>query len=431
MRLVLATAVSMALLAGGVAVAGTATSNFEPPTFHPGSVDGQGGWRASAFDQEVVANGLPTGVGFGTQSFRLSNAVASGGFSNQTYSPEVSPPAGNPFGSEEPGENSEYTAQFSFIPTTPNFQDGLFVSVSPDSGLGSRMAWVGLEDTPAGLQVTVRDTPAVDGDFVTYSAGPPLDRTVPHTIKFWIKINPGENNDLVRVSIDGRDLGQCFSTWENYYRASPEQAPPPNSNHPPPINSLQFRTALSGGTKGGGYLFDNVTVTTANGPGPAGCDGEDGPPDDIDIDKTTAKRSALPGDLVTYRITVRNRDDAVAHNVRACDRPPRALRFVGASRRLHRVAHRGLCLTIRRLRPGQRRTFLATFALRRNVTAATVTNDASVDVPTGSVPSPSPPEGVGNKPRRRRTDTAAERLGVRNPFGPCPTVSSHVPHASC
>ena len=43
----LATAVSMALLAGGVAVADTVTSDFEPPVFHLGSVDGQDGWTSA------------------------------------------------------------------------------------------------------------------------------------------------------------------------------------------------------------------------------------------------------------------------------------------------------------------------------------------------------------------------------------------------
>ena len=47
------------------------------------------------------------------------------------------------------------------------------------------------------------------------------------------------------------------------------------------------------------------------------------------------------------------------------------------------------------LRPGQRRTFRATFRLRTNVTAATVTNGASVDTPNGS----------GNRPVHARDRT--------------------------
>ena len=198
--------------------------------------------------------------------------------------------------------------------------------------------------------------------------------------------------------------GGCFTTWENYYRTAPEQAPPPNVNTPASINSLQFRSGVpgpSGLATTGGYLFDDVSSTTANGPGPpADCSGD--PPDDIDIDKTTQTRFARPGDLITYTITVRNRGDAPARRLRTCDRAPRALKFVRSSRNLRRAAGgRRLCLTFGLLQPGQRRTFHATFRLRANVTADTVTNGASADTPTGSAPSASPPDAP-RKPRRRR-----------------------------
>ena len=92
------------------------------------------------------------------------------------------------------------------------------------------MSWVGLEDTPDGIRVTASDAPEVDGKFVDYDLAL-LDRAVPHTIRFWIKVNPGPDNDLVRIAIDNRDVGQCFTTWENYYRTAPEQAPPPNRQY--------------------------------------------------------------------------------------------------------------------------------------------------------------------------------------------------------
>jgi uncharacterized repeat protein (TIGR01451 family) len=254
-----------------------------------------------------------------------------------------------------------------------------------------------------------------------------LRRDTPHTIKFWIKLNPGPDNDLVRIFIDGADVGQCFTTWENFYPRVPEPVPA--------INSLQFRS--SGGEVpslvGGGYLFDNVTITTGNGAGPAGCPADGGgPPDDIDVDKTTQTRFAQPGDLITYRITVRNRGDAPLRGLRACDRVPRALRFVRARPRLHRAAQRRLCLTIRLLRPGQRKTFLATFRLRANVLAATVTNDASADASGESAPSPSPPEGAGSKPRRRRLARDSARIRVRAAEGPCRAAAlNRGAHASC
>ena len=448
--LVLAMAVSIALLAAGVAVADTVTTNFEAPAFHTGSVNGQPvnvqpGWKsappgaipscnplptAGEYDQRVVANGVVPAA-FGLQSLRMSNLCGNGEFFNQTYSTPVASPAG------EDRANTEYDAQFSFISKTPNAeQPGLFITVSPDSYEGSRMSKVILEDTDGGIHIWITDTPNEDGEFVDYDAGV-FDRSVPHTIRFWIKLNPGVDNDVVKIFIDGNDvgksLGQCFTTWENYYRTSPEQAPPPNVNTPADINSLQFRSAIQGPARlaqTGGYLFDNVTVTTANGPGPAaGCGDE--PP--IDVDKTTQTRSALPGDLITYRITVTNRGRVPTRSVRACDRAPRALRFVGASRRLHRAAGRRLCLRVPVLQPHQHRTFRATFAVRAGVPAGTITNGASVDTPSGSTPSPVPPERARN-PHRRRVDRDSARIRVRSSAeGPCGAAATlnRDAHAAC
>ena len=66
----LATFASFALLAPGLAVAATDTTDFEG--LAPGSVNGQDGWRSgSSSDQAVVpSGGVPT---FGQQSWRRSN----------------------------------------------------------------------------------------------------------------------------------------------------------------------------------------------------------------------------------------------------------------------------------------------------------------------------------------------------------------------
>jgi uncharacterized repeat protein (TIGR01451 family) len=357
----------------------------------------------------------------------MSNACASGEFFYQTYSPRELQEVG------EARRNKVFMAQFSFMSKTPAYQRGLFLSVSPDSGEGSRMSWVGLEDTEDGIRVTAADTPEVDGEFVDYDLALLKDRTVPHTIRFWIRVNPGIDNDLVRIAIDGRDVGQCFTTWENYYRTAPEQAPPPNRNTPATINSLQFRSSVPGppALLGGGYLFDNVSITPSDGPGPRGCSGgEEGPPDNVVIDKTTPTQFARPGDLITYRITVRNRGDAPVRGLRACDRAPRALRFVRSSTRLRRAAGRRLCRTIPRLRPGQRKTFRATFRVRANVTADTVTNGGSVDIPTGSTPSPSPPDGPAPRTRRRVLGRTAATIGIRR-AGACGAAVNPRAHAAC
>jgi uncharacterized repeat protein (TIGR01451 family) len=392
----LATAASMVLLVCAVAAADTVATTFEPPTFHTGSVDEQDGWKSAepgdvpalpfGYDQEVEQNvGAP--AAFGSQSLRLSNRYTepTGEFFYQTYSKPAAPPAG------ETQTNREYTAEFSFISKTPAAeQPGLNVSVSPDSNEGSRMSYVGLRDTPAGIRVTVFDTPEVDGHFVPYDAGT-LDRAVPHTIRFWIKVNPGVDNDLVRIFIDGRDLGQCFTTWENYYRTASEQSPPPNENTPATINSLQFRSSVPGfAGVDGGYLFDNVTVTTANGPGPAGCN--------LVIDKDADQSTVSAGGRVGYQITVRNRGRAIARNLRVCDHVPRGMTFVRANRTLRRVG-RLRCLMIPSLRPGQRSSVHLVLQVSANAPQGTVTNIGDITRPPAPPNSPAEPPRLGAPPR--------------------------------
>ena len=427
MLLALASAVSMALLACGVAVADTVTTTFDG--FNFGTVNGQAGWHSAipgdvpalplGYDQAVVGvSGIP---GFGTRSLRHSNAFnePTGEFQFQTYSSSTAQSAGE----NEP--NTEYTGEFSFISSKPTAQQpGLFMTISPDNSTGGRMSAVRLIDGDDGIRALIFDTPTPTGLFEAYDAGL-YSRDAVHTVKFWIKFVPGENNDIVRIYIDGKDIGNqlgvCFTTWENFYRATQQAVPV--------TNSIQFRAA--GGEipalVGGGFLFDNVTNTTANGRGPLGC-GEEPPPI---IVKTTRTRFAQPGDLITYRISVRNRGHAPIRRLRACDRPPRALRFVRATRQLHRAARHRLCLTIRLLRPGHRKTFLATFRLRANVRADTVTNGGSVDIPTGSGPSPSLPESaVIPKPRRRVLGTVIATVGVRRP-GACEAALNPRAHAAC
>jgi uncharacterized repeat protein (TIGR01451 family) len=393
----LAAAVSMVLLVSGVAAA--SITLFEEPLFDLGSVNGQSGvggfpWKSAPlgaipacvptptngqYDQAVVANSVaPPGdpPGFGSQSLRMSNACASSEFFNQTYSPQELQQVG------EQRPNKVFLAEFAFIPTTPAYQPGLFISVSPDSGEGSRMSWVGLQDTAEGIQVSVNDTPDVDGEFVAHP-GPLLDRTSPHRIRFWIKVNQGIDNDLVRISVDGVDLGQCFTTWENYYRTAPEQAPPPNRNTPATINSLQFRSSVPGppALAGNGYLFDNVSITPSDGPGPPGCD--------VPIEKTADSPTVTAGGRAGYRITVRNRGRLAARNLRACDRIPRQMTFVSADRRLRRIG-RQRCLAIPRLQPGQRVSFHLVLQVNANAPQGRVTNTGEVTPPLVTPPTTPP-----------------------------------------
>jgi uncharacterized repeat protein (TIGR01451 family) len=389
MLTVLATAGSAVLLVCGVAAADTVTTTFEPPTFVPGSVNGQDGWKSdvpgnipslpNGYDQEVVANTPPAPPEFHSQSLRLSNAYGTGPatsppeFENQTYSKPTTDPAG------EEETNREYTAQFSFISIHPDQeQPRLNISVSPDNGHGGRMSYIGLSDTPEGIDVTFFDTPLENGNvgFAGYDLGT-LPRNVVHTIKFWMKLIPGPNNDLVRIFIDGHDVGECFTTWENWYRKTGEGVLI--------SDRLLFLSGNKDGDRlsllGGGYLFDNVTVTTANGLfAPGGCD--------LVIDKDADKGTVSAGGSVGYRITVRNRGRVAARRLRVCDHIPRRMTFVSADRRLRRLG-RQRCLVIPLLRPRQS----VSFHLMLNVNA---------DAPPGTLPNiadivpetPRPPAGI-------------------------------------
>jgi uncharacterized repeat protein (TIGR01451 family) len=377
---------SVALLPCGVALADTVETNFEVPLFHTGSVAGQDGWRSAVpgnipslpygYDQEVVANkGAPPE--FGGQSLRLSNArnqelAGPPEFHFQTYSRPTTVAAG------EGLPNTEYTAEFSFISTRPNAQQpGLNVSVSPDEGEGGRMSFIGLQSEANGIKVTFFDTPNADGEFVPYDLGT-LPRDVPHTIKFWIKLNPLPNDDLVRIYIDGHDAGQCFTTWANFYRSVSQPVPA--------INTLQFRSVgehenLS--LLGGGYLFDNVKITTSNGPGPPGCD--------LPIEKKADVRTVSPGGRVRYRITVRNRGRLSASHVLLCDRIPREMTFVSADRKLLTLGGRR-CLLIPRLGPGQSVSFHVLLRVDANAPPGTETN--TVEETPGVAPPRPPSVGV-------------------------------------
>ena len=207
-----------------------------------------------------------------------------------------------------------------------------------------------------------------------------LSHGQPHTIEWRIKLIPGEANDRVRILIDGQDVGQCFTTWETYYRTAPAQSRPPNNGEPPNINSLQFRTSVPRpGFANAGYLFDNVTVTTGTGPASPGCD--------VTIDKQADAPTVRAGGLEGYSITARNRGSAVARNVQVCDHIPRRTTFVRADHKLRRVG-RERCLAIPRLAPGQRVSVHLDLRVDANAPPGTLANIADITPGVPGLPRP-------------------------------------------
>ena len=212
-----------------------------------------------------------------------------------------------------------FTFQFSFIPTTTAYQPGLYVSVSPDNGTGFRMFRVDLTDepfscgnSPSCVLVSVADSPSGEHGYILPHTVGLLDRSAPHTVKVSMKFKPGKHNDIARVSIDGTDTGQCFASWENYYR----KWQPGNFQN---TTDLQCRSTVGGfsGTNAG-FLFDNVSYTSSSGPAPEGCD----VPIEKQADSPTVTAGGIKG------LTVRNRGPLSERDLLLCDHIPNHTAFV-------------------------------------------------------------------------------------------------------
>ncbi len=253
--------------------ADSAAEDFE--TFTPGSVNGQGGWRMTgSYDVEVITNTYGF-ASFGNYSLRISNAVISGAFSDQTFSHELNNEAGESTArndGESGGVRQDYfEASWDFASTvTTTEQAGLQVVVSPDRGDGARMSWIQMADTPTGLAVnfygyntTLGGTCSDLDNFVYVAVASGLDRAVPHNIKVTMQFNEGINNDVVKVYVDGV-LQYTGKDWEDYFR----NCEPPNSRT---VDSLLFRVSgtAAPATSGAGFLIDNVSLYS--GPCPLDC----------------------------------------------------------------------------------------------------------------------------------------------------------------
>ena len=130
------------------------------------------------------------------------------------------------------------------------------MSISPTGAGGSRMSYVRLEDSADGVKVVFRDGTFSDQLIDT------LDRSAPHTIKFETTFVQGDDNDVVRLFVDGTPKIRGAS-WENYYRFDEDR-------NPPVTDRLMWRLNLAptaAGRRcmplsGKGFLFDDVTSTS-------------------------------------------------------------------------------------------------------------------------------------------------------------------------
>jgi hypothetical protein len=280
-RLISAGVLVLALAAAAIVVyAASRSTNFE--SFTPGTVDGQDGWSSfgaagrgcGVYDHQIVDNtGAP--AGFGARSLRISNAVTSGCFGDQTFSSSVADEAGETSaqngGLSGGARQPFYEAQFQIASAVPGAeQPGLSLTVSPDRGDGARMSWVRVYDSPSGLGMEFSDYQYPDAAFTYTTFATGLDRSQPHTVRITMALldgpaDPtGTANDIVCVWVDGALMHQGTS-WESYFLNW-------QGFSTVTVDSLLFRTSgtAAPATAGKGFLIDNLTIST--GPIPPGLD---------------------------------------------------------------------------------------------------------------------------------------------------------------
>lgn len=251
--------------------------------YFPGKIHLQDDWSsAGPYDHFVVSNAAaippynyPT---FGTQSLRLSNAITSGSFGDQTFSKRTANHAGEttsdcsiwciPTGTRQ----RHFEVEWDFASTTPAAeQPGLAVTASPDRGDGARMSFVRMRDTPSGLALDFVDVQGVtrvppacgEANFTQTTVATGLSRAAVHTIKLTMDLLEGPSNDIVRVYVDG-SLAHTGTSWEDYFRFDCEAVA--HLGRPPVVNRLLYRTAgvPAPATLGHGFVVDNLSLGTAN-----------------------------------------------------------------------------------------------------------------------------------------------------------------------
>lgn len=264
-----------ALMLGATIIPSFADShaiNFETPTYSVGNINGQDGWsKTGPYDVAVVSNTYGYAA-FDAQSLRISNAVTSGSFGDHTFAKPLVDSVGEAdatSGSFSEGtRQTHFEMQFDIASTKPSEQQtGLFMSVSPDRGDGSRMSYLGFEDVAGGVNVIFYDVQGTDNpaNFVLTDLGT-YDRSTPHAVKLVMDVVDGPSNDVVKVYIDGT-LVHTGTSWENYYRYDSESSA---EQSPRIVKTVLFRVGgtAAPATIGNGYLVDNLSLTSSSPVGP-------------------------------------------------------------------------------------------------------------------------------------------------------------------
>lgn len=220
---------------------------------------------------------------FGERSLRISNAVTSGCYSDQTFSSRAADIAGERGASSRSRDTlTDYARAgarlrnhleiaWSIQSARPDaWQPGLELVASPARGDEHRMSWVQVADWADGLAVVFaeRSDTAAPGAFVRSTVARGLDRRRSHVIRLSMDFVDGPGNDIVRVSVDGV-LRHTGTSWETYYQFD-ANGRTQFGGATPAVNRVMFRTGsdvhrgvpgdAAPATVGRGFLIDRLSV---------------------------------------------------------------------------------------------------------------------------------------------------------------------------
>ncbi len=182
------------------ASADSLTQGFED--FAPGTpLVGSEGWTytgAGLYDVGIEENGIN-----GTKSVRISNGLMSGSFGDWLFSKPLTTAATET-------ADQKFVAEFDLASMSDELQEGLQISVAPQTTGGARMSFLKFADTSDGIVVTFADVmnlpenqAAGSESWREVQIGQPLNRTEPHHVKLVMNLVDGPHNDVVQVYIDG------------------------------------------------------------------------------------------------------------------------------------------------------------------------------------------------------------------------------------
>ncbi len=240
----LALLVAVGVLGFSAVAAADTVDSIDFESYNLGDINPQQNWsKTGPYDVNVVnANRF----GFG-QAMQISNAVTSGSFGDQTFSPGLTEPAG------VSTANKRFDASFQIGTTSDDWQPGLMISVSPDNGQGARTSYLRFEDQANGVHVffdQARGATFKESDLAT------LDREHAHTVEFSIDFGAASSK-AVTITIDGL-VKATGSTWDGYYQTQ-------EHNPKPTVSKMLFRAGGTAApdTAGDGFLIDNLTLTSS------------------------------------------------------------------------------------------------------------------------------------------------------------------------